>query len=250
MLTAYQLAALLAAATLGGTLFGMTGFAYGVVTSLFLHHVFPPADVVLIVVSGGTVLNLLALPRFAREVRLRLAGPFLLGAALGLPLGLYVLASMPIRAVRLAVGVLIIVYCALALRQRHQASVQLSPAAAPKVDALVGFVGGVVGGVSGLGPLIPGVWYGLRGFTKLQQRGLALAYGLFMQGGMTLWMLRGGSASAAAYTGVALAVPLLVLASWLGMRAFNRFSAQTFQLAVVCICLVGGVVLVGRQLAE
>jgi len=247
LLSWIQLLSLASAAAIGGTLFGMTGFAYGVIASLFLHHVYPTADVILIVVSGGVVLNLFALPRFAREIDLRLAGPFLLGATLGLPVGVYILTLLPGQVVRVAVGLLIIVYCLLALRQQRQASLSLPIGLAGRVDAFVGLAGGVVGGVSGLGPLIPGVWYGVRGFSKMQQRGLALAYGLYVQGGMILWMVFSSTAGPLAHTSIALAAPILLLASWFGTRLFHRFSARTFQLIVVTVCLVGAVVLVIRQ---
>lgn len=242
-----QWLSLASAAAIGGTLFGMTGFAYGVVASLFLHHVYPTSEVILIVVSGGVVLNVCALPRFAREIQIQLAWPFLAGATLGMPAGIYILTLLPGQVVRVAVGVIIIVYCLLALRQQRHASLKLPVGLARRVDTAVGLAGGLVGGVSGLGPLIPGVWYGVRGFSKMEQRGLALAYGLYVQGGMMLWMLTTSTAGSLAYTSIALAAPILVLASWFGTRLFHRFSARTFQLIVVTVCLFGAVVLVVRQ---
>jgi len=70
-LTAMQLALVCAGAAVGGAIFGVIGFAYGVLISLFIHHAFAAPDVVFIVVGGAFILNLFYLPRFWREIRWR-----------------------------------------------------------------------------------------------------------------------------------------------------------------------------------
>ena len=45
-LTALQLALLTARAAVGGVIFGVIGFAFGIVISVFIHHGFAAADVV------------------------------------------------------------------------------------------------------------------------------------------------------------------------------------------------------------
>ena len=70
-MTTTQLILLVLAAFTGGAAFGLTGFAYGVVASLFLHHAFQPGDVVFLLVGGGLLLNVSFLPKFWSEVDLR-----------------------------------------------------------------------------------------------------------------------------------------------------------------------------------
>ena len=98
-LSLQQLALLGTGAALGGMIFGVMGFAYGVVISVFLHHGFAASDVVFIVVGGALVLNVGLLPRFWRDIRWGDAVPYLIGAALGLPLGLSLLASLDARTI-------------------------------------------------------------------------------------------------------------------------------------------------------
>ena len=43
-LTVGQLALLCAGAAVGGAIFGVMGFAYGVIMSLFIHHAFAATD--------------------------------------------------------------------------------------------------------------------------------------------------------------------------------------------------------------
>ena len=99
-----------------------------------------------------------------------------------------------------------------------------------------------------LGPLVPGVWFGLRGFNKVEQRALTTPYGLWVQGLMVAWLLFGGLASRAAIEGLAVATPIMLAASYLGLRLFDRLSTSTFQRSVVVLAIGGAIVLVARQL--
>ena len=247
-LDALQLALLAAGAAAGGAIFGMIGFAYGIVMSVFLHHGFVAADVVFIVVAGALVLNVGMLPKFAREIRWRAAVPYLAGATVGLPLGLWLLAILDARTIRLFVGALVVAYGLFALRQQSREPFRIAGAYGKAVDTGIGFVGGVIGGVSGLGPLVPGVWYGLRGLDKVQQRALTTPYGLWVQGLMVAWLLASGWVSRQAIEGLALATPVMLVAAWLGLRAFDRISTRAFQRAVVILAIVGAATLMVRQM--
>ena len=70
-----QLVFLGLSAFLGGLIFGVLGFAYGVIASLFLHHAYSPSEVVFLVVAGALTLNLFLLPRLWREINWRQSFP-------------------------------------------------------------------------------------------------------------------------------------------------------------------------------
>jgi uncharacterized membrane protein YfcA len=218
------------------------------VISVFIHHGFAATDVVFIVVGGALILNIGMLPTFAREIRWLAALPFLVGATLGLPLGLWLLATIEQRAVRIFVGGLVVAYGLFALRQQSREPFRIAGAHGKALDTGVGFVGGVIGGVSGLGPLVPGVWFGLRGFGKVEQRALTTPYGLWVQGLMVAWLLAGGLVSRQAIEGLAVATPVMLTASYLGLKLFDRLSTKAFQRSVVILAIVGAIALIGRQL--
>lgn len=247
-LSAQQLALLCAGAAIGGAVFGVIGFAYGVVISVFIHHAFAAPDVVFIVVGGALVLNLWFLPRFWREIRWRAALPYLIGATLGLPLGLWLLANLDARVIRTFVAALIIAYGLFALRQHSRQPLRFKPAHGAAVDGSIGFVGGVIGGVSGLGPLVPGVWFGLRGLDKIEQRSLTQPFVIYIQGLMVAWLLSSSGVSRNAIEGLAIATPLMLVAAYLGLRVFDRLSTALFQRSVVVLAIVGAIVLLARQL--
>jgi uncharacterized protein len=247
-LTVQQVVLLCAGAAIGGAIFGMIGFAYGILISIFIHHAFAAADVVFIVVSGALVLNLGLLPRFWREIDWRAALPFIVGAALGLPVGFFLLRHLDPRTIRIFVAMLIILYGVFALRQQSRQPFRFTGAHGHAVDGGIGFTGGVIGGISGLGPLVPGVWFGLRGMNKLQQRSLAQPFGLFIQGTMVAWLLASSTISRQAIEGLAIATPVMLASAYLGLRAFDKLSTATFQRGVVVLAIVGAMFLLARQL--
>ena len=246
-LSLQQLALLGAGAALGGIIFGVMGFAYGVVISVFLHHGFAASDVVFIVVGGALLLNVGLLPRFWRDIRWGEAVPYLAGAALGLPLGLWLLGSLDLRTIRAFVAVVIIAYGLFALRRHARAPFRFARAHGHAVDGFVGFLGGVIGGICGLGPLVPGVWFGLRGLDKVQQRALAQPVGLCMQGFMVAWLLASSAVSRDALEGLAIATPIMLAGAWLGVHGFDRLSTPIFRRGVVMLAIVGAGVLLARQ---
>jgi len=246
-LTVFQMVLLAAGAAAGGAIFGVIGFAYGIVISVFIHHGFAAADVVFIVVAGALVLNVGMLPKFLPEIRWRAALPYLVGATFGLPLGLWLLSTLDARTIRIFVGVLVAAYGLFALRQQSREPLRIAGVHGKALDIAIGFAGGVIGGVSGLGPLVPGVWFGLRGFNKVEQRALTTPFGLWVQGIMVTWLLAGGFVSRAAIEGLAVATPIMLVAAYLGLNMFDRLSTSTFQRAVVLLAIAGAVLLVLRQ---
>lgn len=247
-LSVYQLVLLLAAACIGGAIFGIAGFAFGIIASLFLHHGFPATDVVFIVVAGALVLNLGLLPRFWSDIDLRKAAPYLVGATVGLPIGLLLLRWIDPRLIRIFVGVLVIGYCLFALRQHSREPLRYSPRRGHAADGAVGMAGGVVGGISGLGPMLPGIWYGLRGMTKIEQRALTQPFGIYVQGLMVIWLFATGVVSEAAIEGVAVATPVMLGTAVLGLRLFDGLSTRRFQRIVIAAALLGAVFLLASQI--
>lgn len=247
-MSAEQVVVLLLATFAGGLAFGVTGFAYGVVSTLFLHHAFEPRDVVFLAVSGGLILNLVMLPKFWSEIDMRRAAPYLLGATAGVPLGLAVLQRMHAPTLRLVTCAVVITYCLFALLRHGGKPLAFSRRVGLAADTGIGLAGGFIGGVAGLGPLLPSMWYGLRGMSKTESRGLTQPFGLYVQGMMTLWFLATSAKQPSALAPVAMAIPLMLAGGWVGLRIFDRISVDTFRLSIVWLSLAGSVILLVRQI--
>ncbi|PNG58827.1 Sulfite exporter TauE/SafE [Variovorax sp. WDL1] len=249
-MTLIQCTALALAAFAGGLAFGVSGFAYGVVASLFLHHAFAPREVVFLVVGGGTLLNLAFLPRFWKQVNLPGAVPYIVGATFGLPIGLVLLTLLQPVWVRGFTSALILAYCFVALSRQGRAPLRLAPVNGHIADVGIGLGGGIVGGVAGLGPLLPSVWYGLRGLNKLQARGLTQPFGLFVQGAMLIWFLASGAMEPRSVLHLATAAPLTFLGAWMGARLFDSVSTAAFQRIILGLSMLGAAALLLRQLVQ
>lgn len=244
----YQQIALLCCATFaGGLAFGVSGFAFGVVASLFLHHAFEPHEVVFIVVTGGLILNLLALPRFWRDIDIRQSAPYLLGATFGMPLGVLLLSHLNAGNLRLLTSFVVIAYCLFALFRHSGKPLTFPPKLGQAADSGIGFAGGVVGGVAGLGPLLPSIWYGLRGKNKAEARGLTQPFGLYVQGALASWFLVSSGSQALPFFPMAAALPLMLLGAWVGLQVFDRIRVETFRMCIVWLSLAGALVLLARQ---
>ena len=220
-----QLVFLGLSAFFGGLIFGVLGFAYGVIASLFLHHAYSPSEVVFLVVAGALTLNLFLLPRLWREISWRQSIPYVLGGLGGIPFGFLLLVYLPGPVIKMAVAGLIVAYCSFAWWMQSANRPDLPAYAHSKPASFsVGLAGGIVGGVSGLGPLIPSLWFGLLRLNKHSQRGLSQPFGILIQSVMTALLLGSGRVSAEALMSLLIALPLLGLSVYLGFRVFQAMA--------------------------
>ena len=93
--------------------------------------------------------------------------PFIVGAILGIPTGVGLLTWSDPRSVRIAVGVFLVAYSLYAFFRPNVKPISKGGDAA---DTVVGFVNGVLGGLTGLAGILVTIWCGLRGWPKEVQR--------------------------------------------------------------------------------
>ena len=109
-----------------------------------------------------------------RDVEWRTLGPFLLGGALTVPLGVWLLACMPAHLFAAGLGAFLVAYGAYMILCRKEVVVRQCAAG----DAMVG---GLLAGLAGFPGASVTVWSGLRGWSKERQRALCQPFILFMQ---------------------------------------------------------------------
>ena len=89
------------------------------------------------------------------------------GAALGVPVGVGILTWANPAHVRMGVGAFLVLYSLYALLRPAIPPLKAGGAAA---DAGIGFLNGVLGGITGLAGILVTIWCGLRGWPKDVQR--------------------------------------------------------------------------------
>jgi uncharacterized membrane protein YfcA len=160
------LALFVLSAFVGGIVSGLAGFAMGLVVSGVWLHILTPAQTAALIVGYGLLVQTYSIWKLRHALSLRTLAPFIGGGVIGVPLGAALLSHISPAAIRDGVGVLLIVYSGYFLIRPHVHTVQASLPA----DVGIGFLNGILGGMTGLaGPIIT-IWCQLRGFRRDEQR--------------------------------------------------------------------------------
>jgi hypothetical protein len=167
--------------------------------------------------------------------------PFVLGAALGVPVGVLILAWANPAHVRAGVGALLVLYSLYALFRPVIAPVKAGGAA---VDAGVGFLNGVIGGVTGLAGILVTIWCGLRGWPKEVQRTVFQPVAVATFAMSALWIGARGAVTADTIELFLIGLPALLAGTWLGLKLFGRLNEAAFRKIVLVLLLASGVMLI------
>jgi len=167
-----QIPILVAVAALAAVVSGVTGFGYGVVAMsvlpLFLSlRVLNPSITIL---SCANSLYVLATGR--REVRWKSLLPLLLGAGVGIPLGIFLLCRLDDHAARRILGAVLVAYVAYDLLPVPKLRSGLSPL----WGAGFGLLSGALGGAFAMGGPPVVIYFSLCGMSKEEMRPSLAAY--------------------------------------------------------------------------
>ena len=233
----------LAGAFLAGFTTGLAGFGTGLVASGFWFHVLPPAFVppliALVSVVGQTVGCIVVRKGFlwARVT------PFLVGGALGVPLGVYVLSIVSPAGLRGFVGLFLVVYTLAQLLGLSKLRIKAGLGGKP-ADAAVGVGGGFLGGFAGLSGPAPLIWMQMQGGPSAEQRGVYQPFNLVVLSMAAVSMGLSGQAGPDVLGLAALCVVPTLVGAWLGTRAYGRIGEKAFKRVVLALLLASGVFLV------
>src|SRR3978361_469444 len=156
----------LAAAFMGGVASGLAGFAMGFVVSGIWLHILTPIQTTTLIVGYGLLTQGYGVWKLRRALVWRNIAPFIIGGAIGIPIGTMLLTYIDPAYLRSGVGVLLVIYGAYGLAQPKLRPVPGSVAADPGT----GFAQGILACLTGLPGFIITIWCQLRGWTKDAQR--------------------------------------------------------------------------------
>jgi uncharacterized protein len=110
--------------------------------------------------------------------------------------------------------------------------------------ALVGFGGGLIGGLTAMPGALPTIWCDIHGLPKTQQRGLVQPFIAVTQIFSLSVMLARHDLSSKVFVELALSIPALLAGSALGILAFRRVNEAMFRRIILSLLLLSGVLLV------
>ncbi len=179
-----ELSAVMAIIFLSGVMSGLSGFGFSAIGAASLIVLPPVLQVPLLqaLSTGNQFLSIGQLreemPKSLRELRTG-PGPCLLGGAVGVPIGIWLLFHLPAARLMSIFGVLLTAYAVYSLLK--PASLKLRGCDSRCWGIGVGFLGGVVGGFTAFPGAAVVVWTGLRGLAKAQNRAIVQPYIILSQ---------------------------------------------------------------------
>jgi hypothetical protein len=237
---ALSLALFLIAAFVGGLTSGLSGFAMGLVVSGVWLHIITPTQTAVLIALCGLITQASGIWKVRNAFEWRAVAPFIIGGAIGVPLGTALLTSVDQHKVRLAIGILLIVYATYNLAR---------PALKPfesrlAFDVPIGIANGFIGGLTGLGGIAVTIWCQVRGGAKDKQRAVfqPVIFATFIMSTIALGFAR--ALTTETLTLYALAVPALALGLWAGLKLYGTLNDAAFRTAILVLLLVSGVALI------
>ena len=224
----------------GAFVAGLSGFAFGLVAASLWLYILTPSQSATLIVAFGLLVQGYSVWKLRRALDWRRLWPFVAGAALGVPVGVTLLTWSDPRNVRIAVGILLVIYSLYAFLRPA-----LKPVAVGGVgDAIVGFLNGILGGLTGLAGILVTIWCGLRGWPKDVQRAVfqPVAVAIFLMSG--LWLGARGTVTADTMKFFVMGLPCVFAGTWLGLRLFGRIDEAMFRKIVLALLFISGAALI------
>lgn len=219
----------------------VAGFAFGLVAAAFWLHVLRPVEATALIVAYGLIVLSYAVWKLRHALNARRLLPFLLGSAIGVPVGILILNWASASDLRLAVGWLLILF---SLYNFIGPSLPHITRGGSALDTAAGIFNGLLGGATGLAGIVLVIWSVLRGWAKDEQRAVVQpsAIATFLM--TIMWFGGTGVFTSEVARLFVLGLPALIVGTWLGWKSFGRLNESIFRKSVLGLLLASGVALV------
>src|SRR5437016_8359600 len=89
---------------------GVAGFAFGIVAAAIWLHFLSPAQTTALIVAYGLIVQGISVWKLRRSIKLARLLPFLLGGAIGVPIGVELLHWTAPTILRMSIGIVLILF--------------------------------------------------------------------------------------------------------------------------------------------
>jgi hypothetical protein len=240
-----QVVVVFAGALAGGIVNGLTGFGTALTVLGIWLYAIPTTVAATLVILCSVASQLQTLPMIWRTILWRRVLIFVVPGILGVPIGTFLLPHIDPRLFRIGVGGFLVVYSGYVLARRAAIKSAWGGGAA---DGVVGFAGGILGGIAGLSGVLPAVWTDVRGWTKEQRRAVVQTFNIaILSFALVSHAISGLFTRQVAVTAVA-ALPGTIGGAWLGAFIYRRLADRSYQRIIMILLLLSGIVLIWTSL--
>ena len=230
----------LLAAFIGGLTTGVAGFAMGLVVSGVWLHIMTPMQTAFLIVACSLLPQAYSIWKLRGALSWQRLAPFIVGGAIGVPFGTWLLGYIDPACMRFWIGVLLVIFSIYNLAKPNLRAV---PGNVP-ADLGIGFFNGLLGGLTGLGGIIVTVWCQVRGWPKDVQRTvfqpIILFSGIITVASFTVV----GAATAETFKLLVLGAPVMLAGVWFGLKLYGTLDEAAFRKVVLWLLLFSGASLV------
>jgi uncharacterized membrane protein YfcA len=225
-------------AAIAGLVQGISGFAFAMVAMSIWVWGIDPLIAAPMAVFGGWFGQVISAIRVRRGWYVSILWPFVVGSAIGIPIGTQLLGLLDANRFKLVLGSLLVVCC----------SAMLATSRLPKVkhggrvaDAGVGLLGGVMAPLSGFSGLAPALWCTLRGYNKDEHRAVIQNFNLIVLSATVASNVFYGRLNRSHLPQMAVVAGTLVLPAIWGSKIYVGMSPAAFRKTVLWLLVLAGV---------
>jgi len=229
----------------GGFINGLAGFGTALFALGFWLQIMPPVQAVLIVLVMSVLSGVQGAILVRKSIQWPRLGRFLLPAFLGIPIGTALVVWIDPTLLKLVIAGFLILYgLFFAFRKELPAMTRRTPV----IDGVIGFAGGVLGGLAGLSGALPTMWCAMRPWPKTEQRAVLQPYNLAVQVVAILVFLVQGAFTRETLVILAVATPFTLGAAQVGLFIFKRMGDAQFRRLLIVLMLMSGIILMVREI--
>jgi uncharacterized protein len=221
---------------------GLAGFAFGLVAAAVWLYILTPLATATLIIALGLVVQGYAVWKLRRALVWHRIALLTLGAGLGVPPGVAILANADADYLRSSIGIVLVLYSLYGLLQPAVKPINAGAAA----EIGVGFLNGLVGGATGFAGIVATIWCQLRGWPKDQQRAVFQPVGVATFAMSAVWLGGQGAISRDVVWLFLLGLPAVLLGTWAGLKLYRSLDEAQFRKLVLVLLLVSGSVLLFR----
>jgi uncharacterized membrane protein YfcA len=138
---------------------GLSGFAFGMVAAAIWVYTLPPPQASALIAAYALLVQGYAVWKLRHLLNLHRLMPFIVGSALGIPVGIAALRWASPILFRIGVGLLLILF---SLYNLARPKLPEMKGVGRGADVAVGFLNGVIGGSTGLAGIVTVIWTRVR----------------------------------------------------------------------------------------